>query len=567
MTVLTADIRGLPAGTTSPYLTADIDAGGSHNFGTHDSDSSLEHAGALVSNLPVSAAELILSGDRRRSYIDDFYYRIHIIPNPISLGNLLANKTLAVAVWNAYFDPKNLSDLTVPTDFGVTMTPPAGETVPFVMNPLREAIFTLSAALAGPPVIDTTITFVIGGVTVQVPVTGKRVVVFPFPPNWSGPYDETFEYNSWVLTAADGSEQTGSNWGNHARRQFGYTILVAGKQMQRLENLLFAWQQRLFGVPHWAEKSKLLSASVVGATTISLDTTDRSYEAGGFAILYLDPDNYEAFSIEETTSTTLKATSALQRAWPQGTRVYPISLALIAETSGGTYQTDNKIVMPVNFSCEPSQSPENTSVGDATPMYRGEELYLGRLNWASPLAFSVRGDRKALDYKTGIFNTYSHSGFSGTTRKHNWQVRSRAESRALRAWIGRREGMARPVYMPTGNSDLTLVSPIVSASNVIEVASNDYGSFVNASPAKRDIIILLRDGSYFARRITGATVVSNAVTRLAIDSPIPQSINVAQIKRISMLGFYRLAGNSTTIRWITDEIGTMEANIMTKVTP
>lgn len=515
---------------------------------------------------PVSSLSRKRVGSRTSSYLDDFYYRIHYIPRSIRFGNILSNQETTLGIWNAYFDSKILNTLSIPPQTGVALVPPTGVTLPLSMNPLREVVYTVQASLVGPPVLNDYIVSDVSGAAYSVPVTGARLLVFPYKPNWSSAYDETFVYNSWFLNAADGSEQSGSNWGNQPRREFDYTILVTHNQMQRLENLLFGWQHRLFGVPHWVDTSKLTAATTVGGTAVAADTTDRSFEAGGFAMFYEDPDNFEAFEILSLSASTLVATSPFARAWPIGTRLYPVSSALIAGSLRGAYHTDSLLVMPVSFSCEPSNSPVNNPVGGATPMYRNEELYLGKLNWASPLSFQQESDRDVIDFKTGNFKTYSQQGFSKTTRKHNWQMSTRAQSRDFRAWLGRREGVARPVYMPTGNSDFTLATTIPAATLVLEVFTSEYAGLVAMASSRRDILILLRDGTYFARRITGTETLANGRTRLTVDTAISQNIDPAQVKRISFLILYRQDSNSTTIRWLNDSVGVAEANLKTKTT-
>jgi hypothetical protein len=569
MTVLTGYLTAAPmGGVVTPALTTAMNQYDGLLW-PPETDGALDLAlvSTLVADWSVDVHPRVISGGIAASYFDDYYNRIHILPNPIEVGDVLADKSVGVAVWNSYLVAKDITAATVPAGLGMTITAPAGDTIPFTLTPLREAIFTLSASLTGPPSVDAQIVFTIGGVDFPVGVTARRVVVFPFAPNWSSAYDETFVYNSWVLAAGDGTEQTGSNWGNQPRRQFDYTIAVRGPDMQKLENLLFSCQHRFFGIPHWADKSKLTAPVAAGSLVLPLDTTDRSFQVGNLGIIYIDSDQFEAFEIAEVTTGSLSISSPLRSAWPAGARVYPVSLGLINENSSGAYQTDNTVVMPVSFDCEPSSSPINTPIGGATPTYRGEELYLGRLDWKAALTFSQQSDREVVDYNTGKVKSFSYSGFSKKTRKHNWQVRDRAEARDFRAWLGRREGVARPVYMPSGVTDFTLVVDIVSGSNVLEVVGNEYGALVGPAAARRDIIILLRDGTYFARRIDSTAVLVSGHLQLTLDAGITQSITAAQIKRISFLGFYRLAANANTIRWLTDEVGVVESNLITKRAP
>lgn len=508
-----------------------------------------------------------LAAQRIESFKDDFYNRVHVYPSAVAFGSLVGAAEKQFTVWNAYLTNSELTDVVGPDNVGVTVTPPAGVVFPYSMSPLREVKFTATAEIAGPPSFDDVILVTADGIETRVSVSGKRLVVFPFPPNWSNPVDETIEFNSWVLTAANGYEQTGSIWGNQPRRQFDYTITLRESHMQRFENMLFGWQHRSFGLPVWTDKTRLSSAVSEGALVVPCDTSLRSFEPDGLAVIFASPDSFEAFQVGEVAAGSLTAKLPLAKAWPEGTRVYPVIPAQMSDNVAGSYQSDNAVVVPVRFECEPDQTPGNTGDGAAAAItYQGEELYLVRANWSSALSFSYASERDRVDYRTGKFATYSVQEFGKHTRKHTWNLGSREESHAFREWLGRREGVAVPVYMPSGNTDFRLVDNITTGSNAIDVGGNDYDLFGAAHPARRDIIILLRDGTYFVRRITGYSTV-DGILRLALDESINQNVSIAEVKRVSLLGFYRLAQNSTTIRWLNDEVGTVEANLVTKRTP
>jgi hypothetical protein len=567
MTLLAGELRRVPQATSSPYITTDFDQFDALGlYDPNDADVGSLLFDFRVDNYPVSMAPRALAGEHRSSYFLDFYFRIHVTPNPIALGNILSNKSVPISIWNAYLEPKTINDISVPSETGTTMVPPFGVSIPYVLAPTREITFQLVVSTSGVPTIDSAITFDVGTDLIVAPLTGRRLVVFPFPPNWKTSYDESFVFNSWVLPAADGSEQTGSNWGNQPRHEFEYTVLLTDTQRQLAENMLFGWQHQFFGVPHWAERGRLSSTALAGATVLALDTTGLSFAIDGYGLLFKDADTYEAFQITGMDASSITISSPTQAQWPDGTRVHPVSVGLLGDSVGGSYYTDNAVVMPIKFQCEPSLSPVNTITGAPPLTYRGEELYFGRLNWMAPLSFSFNSDRNVLDFQTGRVKSYSTAGFSAQTRKHNWQIKSVAEAIAYRAWLGRRQGVARPVYMPTGNSDFTLVNDVLDTSETIEVADNGYAGFVAEKTARRDIIILLRDGSYIARRITASAVISVGVLRLTLDAAVGADLSPSSIKRISYLTLYRLTSNNNTIRWLTDRVGTAEENLLAKTT-
>lgn len=393
------------------------------------------------------------------------------------------------------------------------------------------------------------------------------IVAFPFPPNWSALYDETFTYNTKVLGAADGSEQTISIWGNNPRRSLDFNILLTNHHAQMLDNLLFARQGKALGVPHWSDGSRLTAVSVAGANTLALDTAARAHKVGGSIIVWRSPDDYKTYTVSAITNGTITTAEPLAAAWPIGTRVYPIFSAFLSASLSGRRHSDQVSEMPMTFACEPNKVYANTPVGGATPMYRGEELYLGRTNWKSAQGFSYQSDAETLDYNVGKFRVHTPSGYNGMQRAHVWLIKNRAEGAEIRAFLGRREGRARPVYMPNTFTDFTLKSSIGAGSSTIDVETNLYETLAAMHPARRDIVLLMRDGTYYARRIVGSATPAVGTTRFTLDSAIPIAISAPALKRISLLTLCRQAIDSATIHWHTDDKGTLELDFLTLRAP
>ena len=500
------------------------------------------------------------------SFFDDFYNRIFITPGSLDAGNLLSTQTRHIYVWNAYLTPQTLEAAALGPQAGITMTPPFGVSIPYEMQPLRELAFEVRIELSGPPTIDSYANFTVEGVVYTVPIIGRRIVLFPFSPNWGSPVDETITHRSWALAAEDGSEQTGSESGEVPRRTLEYNInLRTALQAQRCENLLFAWQSRFFGVPHWGEEERLDGDVPAGATTVPFNTFGLSLEPGSLIALYLDEDKNEIREVDTVAVDGVTITTGLEYDWPDGTRVYPCFVGLMNDMMSGTRETSTVGRMPVSFDCEPSVTPGNTALNDPALTYRGKELYLERTNWMSAMPFTFSSDAQRLDANTGKFVSYSSSGFSKMSRRHNWTLYNRADIFGFRQFLGRRQGVARSVFMPSGTVDFNMAAPILDTEDILVVEKNEYGALAGAHPARRDIIIELEDGSYFCRRIVG-TSDFDSFTRLQLDSSLGVALDIDDVARISFLTLYRFESPSATIRHLTDSKATVEAVMLAKTT-
>ncbi|QZI85628.1 tail assembly protein [Stenotrophomonas phage Suzuki] len=500
------------------------------------------------------------------SFFDDYYNRIFIIPAALDAGNLLSTQVRHIILWNAYVTPQTLEAAVLGPQAGISMAPPAGVSIPYEMQPLRELDFTVQIELAGPPTINSYARFTVEGVNYTVPITGRRIVLFPFSPNWGSPVDETITHRSWVLSADDGSEQTGSESGEIPRRTLEFNInLRTSMQAQRAENLLFAWQARFFGVPHWGEESRTDAAAAAGSDVIAFDTFGLSLEPGSLVALYLDDEVNEIREVQQVTADGVRVTTGLEHDWPADSRVYPCFVGLLNEEMSGQRETSRVGRMAMAFDFEPSVTPGNTAFNPNPLTYRGHELYIKETNWLSAMPFSFSADTKRMDTGTGKFVAFTTSGFSKMGRRHNWTLFNRADIFEFRQFLGRRQGVARSVYMPSGTEDFIMAATILDTENSLVVQSNEYAKLVGAHPARRDIIITLKDGRYFCRRITTVSEFDN-LTRLQLDTALGVEVSPQDVRRISFLTLYRFQSPSTTLRYLTDSKATVESMLVTKMT-
>lgn len=508
----------------------------------------------------------VVGGTKTKDFGEDWYYRYHIIPAQLDLGNILSASQREIILWNAFFDQRTLSAANVLAGQGVQLTLPPGVSIPYEVDPLEQLKFQLNVSLSGPPTIDNRLRFVIEGFTFDIPITGRRIVLFPFRPDWRSPMDETFEAKSWVLEAANGDEQSGSVWGSHLRRTLEYNVLLTNQDQQTFENLLFTWSSRFFGVPHWAEETQLEAAVNPGGLELVFDVDGRSFEPGGFLVLYNDAYDNEIREIESISGNVVTLATGVLARWEEGTKVYPCSVGLMPDTVAGAYETSCALRAAVSFEMEPSATMPNVRQNEPPLLYRGVELYMGPLNWRGPVAFNYTSGRTKIDAGTGKFSVTAANDFSRASRQHQWIVDTLDAAKSFRAWLGRRQGRAVPCYMPSGREDFTVTTVINPGDLTIDVEENFYANLVAAHPARRDLIVQLWDGQFFPRRILGAAQIVEGGIRLQIDEALGVVAQPEDIMRVSLLNLYRLAGDQVTLRWVTDRVGSAETNLVVKKT-
>lgn len=558
----------LAGGTITPGLSSDLDK---YDFAEWNPAAfyvsnwpGYEHGGRLRL-FPVTSAVRMKNGYILDNWGGDFYERIYISPSSINAGNVLGTQSRVVTAWNAFrYGLKSLTYAEIEGDSGISVTLPFGVTLPFNIRPLREMEFVVTTTTTGPATIDAKLVLTIAGDSYDIPIVGRRIVLFPLMPQWRSPIDETITVKSWAIPSVDGGEQTGTVWGSNAVRTFEYnTVLKSAEEMQRAENLIFTGQGRFFGLPIWTEKRRLTAPAVSLSAALSFDTEGFSAEEGSLVVLWDGPDHTEIKEVLSVSAGGVVLSTILDESWGTGTIVYPLAVALLSSEVTGNRETTGVVRVPLMFECEPSATPSNIAPGTPAHTYLGDELYLTPINWSGAQPMTYSSDRKKLDYGTLKFSAFTPSGYSTYSKRHNWTLEGESEKADFRKFLGRRQGLAKPVWMPSGVEDFTIVEDATLGSSLIYVKPNGYETFVAQHAARRDIIIEMWDGTFLCRRIVASALEPQGL-ELQLNIAHGVDIYASAVKRISFLGWYRLASPAVTVRHLTDGVASVEAIMVTK---
>lgn len=480
----------------------------------------------------------------------DFFERIHITPLSLLLGNVISTQDREIRVWNAYRSRAvTLTGMPVSGTDGMTIRAPGP--LPLAFSPMAERVWGISISTSGPPTIAATITYQFDGLApITVTITGSRVVVFPFRPNWSSPFNETLSFLTAVERAFDGSEQR-AQLRDRPRRVFEYSLAVLDGEHAYFESLLFGWQDRLYAVPVWPERTNLALDADAGATAIVCEVADRTLVEGGLLLLYKNTRTFEAAFIAGIAGDVISVQTPLTRAWPRGTRVYPLQLAMMNDQTQLQYATDRYLTAAVRFTADPVTSDPRLPALPAPETESGVELVRTHTNWRDGMTLSVTADARLHDNSVGPFQVRPRSGLPQLTKQHTWFLKGRPAISAFRAFLGRRQGRAISLWMPTGTDDLLLAADITAGAQALQVRDNGYHQFVSGHPARSRLLLELRDGTWRALTITGTADLGDGITQLAITPAIPTAITRASVRRLSYLGRYRLNSDDITLTWHT----------------
>lgn len=501
------------------------------------------------------------SGVYVASAFDDWYYRIHLLPASLHLGNIAGDTQRTVYLWNAFFEPVTLEDFALTPGQGLTYS--SAVTPPGAIPALEGVAYDILVSGSGPPTISGEAVWTVDGVEYVVEITGQRSVLFGFRPHWKMQrVNETYEWLNTLQTTYSGYEQVMSIR-EEPRRVLDYRFRLHDRSARLFDEEVFGWTGRVFGLPWWPERSPLTEGAVPGSQVVYLDTVGRSFVAGGQGVLLTSAHEYEMLDIAEVHDDRLVVNNSLAQPWGRGTPVYPVLPAIPGADFATSRAASTHIDGTARFTVSPSDAILNLPALAAPQEYRGYEMYTGETNWRAPLSINITARRKEVDGVTGPLSIRRKADFPLVMRGFSWLLKTRDQARDLLAFLARRQGRRYPVWMPSGVDDFKPLQDVPSGQSSVRVERSEAGRLIGLNEARRDVVFILRSGGRLGRRIM-SIVDDGDDTVVTFTEPFTAPISLSDIKRVSYLGLYRLASDSVTIAWATSEVAEVDVNFVLK---
>lgn len=503
----------------------------------------------MSTHWPVEANGRAIVSQPARSFVDDFYDRVHVAPQSLDLGNVVSTQTTVVRVWNAYRTASSLKAVAGLED-GIELTGQGA--APLLFQPLQERTWFVSVGTAGASVLDATLRWQFDSESPGLRITGNRIVAWPFVPDWAEGIKEKLSWLTDILQSESGAEQRRA-LRLAPRRSFEATFYLEDRERQLADLALYGWSGRVWALPIWPDVQLLATAAPAGALRITCSTDHLDFTSGGLALLRGEsPFSYEAAQIAAIDATGLTLQRPLQANWPIGTRLYPLRSAQLAEQPGRSRLTDQADQMEATFLVvEPCEWP---AIMPAT-QYRGFPVFEQRPDESEDLTREIQRLLLELDNDVALPRRTDTAGRAFPVVQQRWQLEGRAQRSAFRSLLYALCGRQKALWIPTHGADLTLVATVTSTASTLDVANVGYARFAAAASGRRDLRIELFDGSIFHRRVIGATEVDQDVERLALDQVLGREVLPRQVARICWMVLSRADQDDFDLLHETDSEG------------
>jgi hypothetical protein ORF034 len=484
-----------------------------------------------------------------QSFQFDYYYRIHVRPSEIDVGNLTSAQTIRVEIWNAWFNNKTLKTIRGLDAPGITTN---GATFPKTYYPLESSFFELVVTQDGPPDIDGRFEFdwddPIGSTDLR--VTGSRVVLIPWC--MEAPMKETLEWKTEILESVDGYEQ------RIRLRKFPRCSLEAQyplpyRELQLCENLIYGWHTKPFGVPLWSE-AQFCGDLARGTMRVPISGAGTQLQAGQNCLIWNSNRRYVTMGIRQILADTVVLDKPLPANIPHaylsplmGGRAANASLTRATDGYKGQLQANWNLTRVAAW-----QAP-------VPEQFLGDDIYFekGIIGTSATLLDSTVSSKEVkIDYEVSEPEYFYPNENAHVRRSYNFLTQGLLPLWNIRMFLYRRCGKLRPFWLPTFENNLSLKQEGQLLST-ITVKDEGYRQFANK---RKHIAIKFMDNHYECYTVNSISQGYGGLVNLMLDRAINK--DATTVREISYLGYYRLDSDSVTIEWNTNRVANVQIPIL-----
>lgn len=469
----------------------------------------------------------------------DFYNHIHVQYSLLQLGNIASNQLIAFTIFNAFFVPHTLNDITSINDDGLILTQPAA--TPLVYPELSLQTYTLSVTPDGPPALDAVYTFSFDLRDYTMEVTGLRVVMFNWIPE--SPVTEELSWLTDIIPSYDDTEQR-ICLRVRPRQKIQMSVIFEDEEQDMLmRGVLFDWLPRIWGVPTWWEARCPSSSIEAGTNVIAVDTRFGDFRLGSLVALVED-DSFEVFNINTFDDTSITLTSLTINAYTQFASVVPVRTAVANTQPSISRRAINVETVNMQFT-----TLDNIDLADTT----GQSMYAGKVllddpNLMGSAQLSEQFERPVtiIDNGTGTITQTSAIDRSRIRSTKGWLISGLQELWRVRRLVHSFRGSQQAFFIPPFRQDLIVTRDIGANATTFFIKNVQYTQYIKSRRPLADVRLTFVDGTTSVRQITGSSL-SGAEEILTVDTLwSTSSIPTSSIIRAELVMLMRISDDKVT---------------------
>jgi len=398
----------------------------------------------------------------------------------------------------------------------------------------------------------------------DLPPAPLNVPIWDVPPNWSSTYKVSREYKTDILTSRGGKEQRRA-MRETPRKSLEFTSLLKFGEMRRFQSFLGQRQGFPFYLPEVTAKTRTAETIAANGLSVLLERKPGWLQLGTVVILS-DGDRMDARVISLINGNRVDflagGGTGVTGAWPKGTKVYYAVYGMLNANMSARVHTSAVTEVQITFNVMPGSEPPSWRATVPASTFAGREIFTMKPNWATPLSINFATNNDVVDNGVGQISVFQPVQFNDRVTRMTFLNKTIEQYELVQSFYERMKGQQGVFWCPTWLDDFELDARTAPGS-IVYVKGTDAVDFMAADSVYRNIAILTTDNTLNCYNVTSIGKVNGEnVSALAISPPLTAAVR-AKIKKISWLVLCRLATDTLTTSFVTDEVATFELSMQT----
>ena len=384
------------------------------------------------------------------------------------------------------------------------------------------------------------------------------MTVWPFFPNWSGGYSETFSYLTEIITSDNGREQRRA-WRQLARRSVAYDTIAHRDRFYAMRRAL-AQQDDDLVFPDERSVAQIVSPTTPAGLTATFASIPNWMTPNRDVIFEAPVTRERVRRVVDSVSGNIVTFKAGSTAWPARTKVMPSMFGRLAQSITIQSETDNVARVPIKLEVTPGTEIE--IAGPPQTMFNGIEVLSHRPNWAKPPQFEVTDPTLWTDNQVGVRAPYRIVDFGTEIIQSEHAVRSPAELNAVLGLFQRCRGRCGEFYVPSWTNDIALAQDVSAGSSTFVIDGHDFFDAYDGDAVRKAFCVQVSGQTlYFQIDHLEKSTSGAARTFVFTKSAAPVSIARTNRPMVSWMLVCRFASDDLTVQWLTDSVATIVTNV------
>jgi hypothetical protein len=515
--------------------------------------------GNIASNLPVDVQSLSYNGQIIKTYFNDYYNRIWVLPSQnVNFGEIGGIVEQTRLFWNSFLQETTVAGI----QQNIENVDSIGLNVSQTIGPLATVLVRYITDESGPEQAlgEISYTFSIGGIKV-VTFEGRRSLRWPtedFKVNWGAAYEVEIEYRTDIFVSRNGKEQRRAQR-RKPRKRLTYQSIFDYEKLRRYNAILANRQTRTFTIPEETKTIKLSASANAGDSTLTFDEIPAWVVVDTNYMLLLDSKR-EVVRVESISANTVTLSAGLQNNWFAGDYFVPVHTVRMATSISAPLVTNSVATVAQQWEVEPTTEPfENGDIDYDT--YEDLFVFAEKHNWGETLDVQKNYNREEVDFSKGRVRYFTPVDFPNQIRTSRILTDSVDRMKNIENFFMRMRGRAGEFWIPTWERDLEVVSSVSDSTDRILCEGRELFDYYPGDRVFRNIMIQMVNGQRFYRRIESYQL-QGENTEVQVTEILP-GLELGDIEFVSFLVRARFASDTHTTSWLTREVPT--ANIAFQV--